>query len=66
MGGQTLFSLKPCPGNISGDPGHLLEESQLLKLYQELHWNVPLVFSSMLLPQALTVYTDGRRMGPPL
>ena len=38
-------------------------ESQLVKLYQELHWRVPLVFSSRPLSQAFTVCTDGGKNG---
>ena len=34
-----------------------------MKLYQELYWRVPLVFSSRPLPQAFTVCTDGRKNG---
>lgn len=34
-----------------------------MKLYQERHWRIPLVFSSRSLPQAFTVCTDGRKNG---
>lgn len=34
-------------------------ESWLVKLYQEIHWRVPLVFSSRALTQTLTAWTDG-------
>ena len=63
MGDQTLLYIEPHPRVISGDPGHPLWGVPDSEAISKTTMESPLVFSSSLLPQALTVCTDDGKNG---